>query len=512
MPRLPTASDMGQAPIIQPTRNFTRYSPLQGTEVAGQALSNTGQAIQEIGNAMGVMESRLTEARRAAQLTDAVGRATYDLGNLEIQYGQDQDYKTSPARFDKDAESLRVRYETTIDDPAVKAAFTQHFRGLATTKRLGVLKQAVGQEQEYNINALNSGLDITAKAAARAQSEQERQQMIAQAEIGITQMQQAGWISRLDAGNRLAKFQSTVDEVRVMDSMRVDPGDTALRLMSDPEYAPNISPVDRARFIKQGYDQTQDLLNQAKAKVTKEHQVLREETMKEAWTLDAKAQLTRSYVEQKKPILSDGEYHSLLIALENSHSGERRQSDPQSVALMEQALNEEPEEAAKLALRLHREGKLNNSNLASYSEKARSATRREGPKSEYERARDYISRTIRPGEGIYDPAASARFAGALREYEDYAASGKRSDEDLRKKADTILKTYSLVDMRDIARKTSAGVRNSPEAQLEAIGKQAAKFMTERDNGKITAQEFNRKMAELQRARNAVQRALELHGQ
>jgi hypothetical protein len=37
-------------------------------------------------------------------------------------------------------------------------------------------------------------------------------------------------------------------------------------------------------------------------------------------------------------------------------------------------------------------------------------------------------------------------------------------------------------------------------------------MSDRDNGAITAQEFNRKMADLQKAKQAAEKARELHGQ
>jgi hypothetical protein len=514
MPKLPTVQDFGAGPAIQVNRNYTQPAAVGDLTQGTMNLARAGSAVQEIGGAISQMEEKLTTARRAAQLNDAVGKATEELGRMEIQYGQDQDFKTAPDRFVKDTESLKKKYADMIDDPVVKQSFDQHYNTLATTKRLNVLKQAVAQEGEYHVNSLNSNLDIYAKSAATATDDATRNMMFAQAEVSITAMQQAGWINRIDAGNRLRKFGADVDEAKVKADLFKDPSGTAFELGRNPEYAANLDPIKRQQLIETGWNRQQEEDMRQRTEATRLREAQRDEIMKQAWDMDAQGKvIPKNFIEKVRPLVTDGEYHSLLKQRENNITGENKKSSPDAMLAVERALDDDPQTAGTLMERLFQQGKLSNGDFKSYRDKARGITRRELPKSGYERGKEYLQRALRPGEGVYDPAASTRWAEALREYDSFATGdAKRTDQDFEKQSQALFKKWAILDAVEIARKTSMGQRGAaprgedPKANLENLKEMARKLISDRQANKISQEQYNRRMRELSETRKAWEKA------
>ena len=106
--------------------------------------------------------------------------------------------------------------------------------------------------------------------------------------------------------------------------------------------------------------------------------------------------------------------------------------------------------------------------------------------------------------------AAARFAVVIREYDDYALGNNRKPEELRAKADELLKRYSLVNMIDLAKQTAAGAQSSPQAQIDANLAEAERLMQMKQEGRISDQEFNRKMGLLNKSTKAAEEAMR-HG-
>jgi hypothetical protein len=509
MPRLPTALDLGEPLVIRPTRDFLRYTPRLGLEQAGESITRAGQAVGELGSAMQQIDQRLTEARRASQLNEAVGRATESLGRLEIQYGQDTDFKTSPDRFSKDVEGLRSEFEKTIDDPVVRSSFAQHFQTLATTKRLNVLKQAVNQEQDYNVSQLTSNRKIYAQAAANAQNDAERQLIMSQWEVSVGGMQQAGWITRQDAANKILQFNTDIDEARLEEALSKSPDEAAFRLAAEPEYLANLDPIKRNRAIEEGFNRAAEAERRQRTESERIRGEQREAIMKTAWDMNTANTLNRGFIQRVRPIVTDGEYHELLTAMRRKETGDDAEDDKAAVAVMEDALDRDPDEAIRLARSYYRTDMLTTSTFKSFRDKARSLLAGEKPPPVYKAQRDKIRDALAVPESVYDPAGRARYAIAIEEFDNFARGKDRSDKELTDHADDVLKRRSLLDMRAIAEKTSVGVRQSPQGQIDAITSQVRALQQNRDNNRITQEQYNREMRKLNDAMNAARKALQI---
>jgi hypothetical protein len=291
--------------------------------------------------------------------------------------------------------------------------------------------------------------------------------------------------------------------------MSADPLTTAQKLSLDPKYAPNLDPLMRERLVDQGFRRANEEQAQKERQADKDRKQQADDLMLTVFDMQAKGQpITNDVVAKARAIVSPSEYHTIL----NMKNGvEVTRDNPQAFATLESLVYDNPEEAKSRAFQYQRAGLIKNETLAAVVSRAQSVMKPEGPKSEYERSRQFIVNSLKPSDIVPDPAASARFALATREYDDYAANGKPSDADLRKKADEILKRHSLVDMVDMARRTSIEVRNDPKSQLDEVQKKATKLQVDRDAGRITPQKYNTEAAKLNEAKKSAERALQLNG-
>lgn len=468
-----------------------------------QSRDETGAAMQELGQTMGQISAQIQEARRAADLSDRLGRATSELVELELKYENDPDFKTAHQRFQTDADGLRAKYLEGVNDGAVQQAFGKRFGELALAKSINVRKAAFVKEKDYNVASLDTGIDVYAKAAAGAKTPIERDMVLNQGRLAIAGAQQGGWINAVDAGKRERQFLSKTEEAEILRDMQINPSLTADRLALDPKYAANIDPVQRERWVDQSYRRAESERIRTEREDEKYRKRRGDELMKDAFAKMESGRLTREYVEQAKPFIEPSEYKSLLKGL---HGGDDRRDDPHAYADLQRMIYSNPTEAEKAAFRYHQNGLIKNSTLSTTLERARSIGRSEGPKSEYERSRSYVTTTLAPSPMTDDPAPRARMALALREYDDFAAKGDKKDDELKKKADEVVKRHSLIDMADMARKTSMGAANDPVVVLENVRTRASKVQADYAAKRITEAEYQKSMGELNALRQSAERA------
>lgn len=197
MPRLPTVEDLGARPAPSPD---TTVAPISGgVEIARQ--------IGGIGDALIQIDKELTERRRHADLTDALGKATEEIGTKAIEFQRDQDFRTAPTRFKETANEIGKKYAAGLTDPRVREVFGQQFGQLAVAKQLGVVQTAAKQEADFNVSALDGNLDTFATSAGNAQTAIERQIIGEQARLAIEENKSAGWITDVQARKMNDKYQ-----------------------------------------------------------------------------------------------------------------------------------------------------------------------------------------------------------------------------------------------------------------------------------------------------------------
>ncbi len=241
MAQLPTSDSLGARP--DPVAD-TAISQVSNAGAPDAALAGVGNAISQIGD-------HLTKVRRAADLTNAMGSATEELGALADKYSRDQDYATSPTRFKMDASAIGNKYANQLSDPVVQEVFKNEYTKLAAAHQLGQIVSASKQERDFNVANLNSNLTTYAEGIAKAPDSLAQQQMANMAKISIGEMKTSGWITDVDAERMSQSFDMRTQLASVMGDMNADPGKTAERLASDPGYAPKIDELTRQRLLYQ---------------------------------------------------------------------------------------------------------------------------------------------------------------------------------------------------------------------------------------------------------------------
>lgn len=216
MPRLPSVANLGERPVIRPVGGLqgtvTYRTPDLGA--TAQALTQAGGQVARVGQSISELNERIenarAQARRSAQINEALGESALELGKLEIEHQRDQDFATSPKRFAEKAELLRQRLETRVDDEAGRAAFNQKFNDLSVAKQLNVITAATRQEGDYHVAKLDETLNGYANAAATAKNPAEIAMLRGLAETATTDLKAAGWITDVDAGKRIKAWDGQV--------------------------------------------------------------------------------------------------------------------------------------------------------------------------------------------------------------------------------------------------------------------------------------------------------------
>lgn len=467
----------------------------------------TGAAVQQLAGQVQKIGADMYQVSREADLHDRLGKAATELSDLELRFDRDSDFRTSPQRFDEQAKAIGDKYMDGVQDQAVATAFRRQYQTLSLAKSINVRKDSWKKEGDYNISALDTNIDTYATQAANARNPGEAAVVEQQARLAIASAQTNGWLSAVDAGKRERTFLQKRDSAVVIRDLSLDPILTASKLSLDPEYAQHIDPVLRERYSDQAWKRAESDRKSADVAAEKERKRLGDENMKEAFSRMDKGVLTRDYVEGIRSTVEPTEYKSLLVSL----NGGDRKDDPTAYAEITGLVYSNQALAERRAYTLHQQGKITNATLAATVRDARNISRQEGPKTAYERERLFITNAVKPSDLVPDPAGSARFALAIREYDDFALKGNPTDQDLRNKADAVLKKFSMVNMVDLANKTSAGAQPTPQQQLETVAKEAQQLISDRDTKKITPQEFNRKMDTLNRTRKAAEKAMQTNG-
>lgn len=220
MPRLPDSRALGERPVPRPIGGLQGTVTYRTPELgqAAHALTNAGANIARVGEHLNEVNERIenarAQARRSAQLHDAMGEFTLEAGKLEIQHARDQDFTTSPKRFDEQIELLRQRVATRVDDEAVRGIFNQKANDLAVTKKLNVINSSLRQEGDYHSATNLKNLDIYAQGAASAQNPAEVATIQGQAEQSVTDLVKSGWITDAEGQRRIKGWGAQVAAAR----------------------------------------------------------------------------------------------------------------------------------------------------------------------------------------------------------------------------------------------------------------------------------------------------------
>jgi hypothetical protein len=477
----------------------------------GAFVSGTGQALEKVGSTLADISQEVTKARRAAELQDRVGKATMELADLELSFDRDQDFLTAPDRFKEKAEALRKKHLGEIGDNAVRGVFDREFQKLSLAKFINVKKGAAKRETDHNIASLDTNLEVYASSAAQAKTEQERAIVLGQARLSIQAMKIGGWIDEVEAGKRERGFLARLDDHMIRRDIAAAPEAAADRLAIDPNYAPNVDPSVRQRWIDTAYRRAETERVRLDAAEKKRREERGNELLSASYTKLADGKLTREEVDAVRPFVSPAEYKGLLDGWKNQ--GQASEDDSRAYAELQAAIYRNPRDAAALAFSHHKAGRIKDATLGATLAKVRELERSEGPRSPYERNRGFITSSLEPSAATQDPAPRARQGLAIKEFDDWFDGHRRAtgkdpeDAAIEAKAKEVVGRFALIDMNELARSTGLGSRNDPAEQLKQVQARAEKLLADREAKKIAPAEFNRKMADLNKLRQAAEKAL-----
>lgn len=489
-----------QQQTLPQSGGMPRANPLPLVGFAGAALQNAGTDLAQL-------DREMQAGRREADLSDRLGKFTTELTQLELDFDRDQDFKTAPQRFRDQAKALQDKHLDGMDDAILRSAFTKRSNELSLSKYVNVAKDSRTKETQYHRAALDTNLDVYADSAATAKNPAELEVVKNEASIAVAAAQTAGYISPEEAVKKERSFLGKVDLATVRRDMTANISLTADKLALDPNYARNLDPATRASLTDQAYNRADSQRRRAEAESERDRKKRGDEIMKDAWEKLERGTLTRDFVANARGFVEPGEYHSLIRGMKEKSDGNKVKNDEAVLADLNRILyvENDPAKAEREAFRYQKAGLLQSKTLGTFLGTARSHSRQEGPKTPYERERAYIVNAIKPSEMVPDPAGQARFAAAMREYDDFAqANPQATGTELRAKADDVLKRLSIVDMQDLARRTSLGARNDPQTILDEISGKAARYKADLDKKKINQVEYNKKMDELNKARKAAE--------
>lgn len=239
-----------------------------------------------------------------------------------------------------------------------------------------------------------------------------------------------------------------------------------------------------------------------------------DEIMKEALSrLDpqpGQPRLDRAFIEQARYWVSPAEYKSLLQMQRgglSSDGSSTTKSDPGTYRHLQMLLRADPEAAQREAFTAHANGLISNSDLSSITGKASTLDRQGGPKTVYERVRQYVTGSLDPGPMVQDPVGRGRLAAALNEFDAWVEGDgktKRTDAEIEKRGEEIIKQWRLVDFKNTAvglpqprfgGKLSRGGSNF-EARKAEIGAAANKAREMYNQKRVTWQEMADEMTRL----------------
>lgn len=239
---MPTIPDINPAPLGQSP------APQPSTSIVPVNASPVPNAMQGVGEAIAAIGDHLNEARRASDLTNALGQATEALGASELKFKRDPDFATVPTRFKSEANDIGNTMASSITDPSVQRVFKQEYAKMALGRQLAVMQNAAGAEQDFNKSNLEQNLETVAHAAAFATNDLDRANNANVARMMIGEMEGARWITHVEATQFQQHFLRRVEEQAIQKDIDTDPIGTFKRLTTDAGYGANMDPIVRSRY------------------------------------------------------------------------------------------------------------------------------------------------------------------------------------------------------------------------------------------------------------------------
>lgn len=233
---------------INPYRSSVKVPLVAEAPRQTQSADVTGAGLMQLGEIVTDFVERKVRADRAAESLAARSGAITELDNIAAELERDADYSTVLDRFDVQATELQQRLMAGLSSEAQKRDFQAEWDIWRNARQLSLRDTVWKRERDANVAGLDASIDDFMRRAAEARNEVEYAAIFSAAEKNISEMAEAGWITREDAVARAQKFRSGVDETTALRLISANPV-AAVKQLRDPEFLSGIAPDRRVRLV-----------------------------------------------------------------------------------------------------------------------------------------------------------------------------------------------------------------------------------------------------------------------
>jgi hypothetical protein len=227
--------------------------PIGLATAPGEGLAEVGAVIGRLAaEAQRAQEAEIEQRERLALQRGAAEAA------MALEFGEEQPDGTRrmvPAAemgafTERRMQALRTQQEAALGNLSGEARL--RFQGFAAERmqdlQLRAARLQVARTAEEGQAATGDELRDFARQAASAPSDVQRREVLAEAERAIALRVQTGVLSPVQAQRMRVGFLGQVDQAAALRLIQSRPGEAAQRL-ADPEFLPNLDPVQRERLF-----------------------------------------------------------------------------------------------------------------------------------------------------------------------------------------------------------------------------------------------------------------------
>ena len=444
MPRIPRTISQRSLPALAPGVLLDPRS-IGRSSAAVQTLTNQ---VQELALDFIKTENR---AKQATELNRVNSETARKLSDLELSFEGDTDFETLQQRFNDGAVGIRDEIRDTITDRTVQTTFDAKFENLRLAKELNIRRTANRLRVDRGVAELDRSINSFADQAATAKNHVERQLLIDNARVAITNAEAAGFITAENAGVRARRFLSRLDEAEVRTLTHNDPGAAVEALLPGQKLFRNIDPLRRQTLfetaIRQANAQRKDrvrLAEKAERDAEKRQKAVGEEIAKEGFTLDAEDALTNRWLDIHRGKLSVPNFKVLQAAV----TGAAAPADDIE-AVIDLTTRLDREDIGPIAAQYLRRGQLSIATFQSMMTRNRALRADDQPASPFRSGRERVRVALDPGQILSGPAAQLGRIGqssALAEYDAFAEANPQATRlEFNREAQAVIDRFEILN-------------------------------------------------------------------
>lgn len=303
--------------------------------VTPQAMgSDVGGAVAQLGDVVTKVGMALDETRRSSMIASAVAQSTVLMQEeaSRVHVGAMQpdgtivpppDPNLQDQMFQTRAKEIHASVKSQFKDDNMFAVYQNQINPIHLRQTIDVRKNAlISQKQHINAD-LDTSLTTLASAAGEA-DEVSRPLLMAQGELVVQSAMSAGVYTPDEANKRREQFRKEIATAGIRKSIRSDPDEAAIQLLSDP--LPGVPESERQKWIdvaiKASEQKRSKELAEGERSRRERDRVIKaaqEETAHEGWKLAGDGKLTPQWVDANFDDLTVEEHKQLMLEARGDH-------------------------------------------------------------------------------------------------------------------------------------------------------------------------------------------------